>query len=80
MKIETFEPKIDTTHKFAVAVPVEGGDVCIIETYATREALAVAFDGWSNFATERCITQPCPIEIIDKEMRCKVLTNILEGS
>lgn len=78
--MEIFKPKVNMEEKFAVAVPVEGGDVCIVQTYKTRTALASAFSKWQKFASTKGLTLPLAIEIVDETMKCKILKDILEES
>lgn len=77
MKMELFSTKIDVQHRFGVAVPTEGGTMAIIQTYETKELLENDYREWQKYASERGITKPYPIEFLDNNGRCKILTDIL---
>lgn len=77
VKVESFEPHIDNSHKFAVAIPVEGGSFMIIETYEDLEWLEVGLNRWRQFANERGITQPYPLEILDEKLKCQIIPELL---
>ncbi len=77
MKIESFKPQLDSEYKYAVAVPIEGEKVVPIQSYETLEQLKEGYQTWLQYATERKITKPLPIEFLDKSGKCQVLTDIL---
>ena len=77
MAMDAFEPKVDDSHEFAVATPIQGGGLCIVQTYETRSELAAGFLQWKTFASQRGITEPYPIQIINETMKCKILREML---
>lgn len=79
MKLEAFKPIIRPGDKYAVAVPVEGGGVCIIGTYPSREQLENGYRDYNSYANKKGITRPVPVEIVDqKTMMVKILKDLIE--
>ena len=77
MEVSAFEPKVDKKHKYAVAVPTGLGVVISIQSYETPKQLKKGYKFWQKYASERKITNPVPIEFLDKNGKCKVLTDVL---
>ena len=74
--MEAFKPEWNKEHKYARAVPA-GKDVFPIQSYATLEQLKEGYQNWQNFSSKRNITKPVPIEFLDKDGKCKVLTDLI---
>ena len=79
MEIEIFEPKINKEHKYAVAVPCEGRRLAMIQTFPTQEALEAGYKGWYLHAKTRGITSPVPIEILNREGKCKIIKELYDS-
>lgn len=79
MGVEAFKPSVDKEHKYAVAVPVEGGSVVPIQSYETLEQLRKGYQDWQQYASDRKITGTVPIEFIDASGKCRVLTDLLQA-
>lgn len=62
---------------FAVAIPVEGGALYIVETYPSRESLMRGYRIMYNSAVERGVPKPVPVEKVDEHWKCKVLDDIV---
>ena len=70
-----FEPKVEKEDLYAIAVPAEGRILVPIKSCATLEKLKEEYKTGYDFAVERNITRPYPIEIIDG--KGKILTDII---
>ncbi len=73
------DAQVDKKHKYAVAVPAQGGIVVPIQSFETLEQLRDAYRTWQNYASYMRITKPVPIEFSDKEGKCRVLTDLLQA-
>lgn len=79
MRLEAFKPIIRPGSKYAVAVRVEDGSLWIIGTYPSREQLENGYRAWYQYAEQRKITMPVPVEIVDKKtMMVKILKDLIE--
>lgn len=75
-----FKPQVNAEHKYAVAVPAQGGVVVPIQSFETLEQLKEGYRAWRQYATERDITSPVPIEFLDKSGKCKALIDIIKDN
>ena len=80
MDTEIFKTKFNRTQKYAVAVPIEGGNVAPIQSYDTLPQLIEGYKLWQQYAFERQLTTPVAIEFIDNKGKCKILTDILQDN
>ena len=79
MDIDAFKPRIKEEERFAVAVPTEGGIVVVIQTYHNMEQLETGYKDWLKYASQRNITKPYPIELLDDSGKCKILTALVDA-
>lgn len=77
MKFEAFVPRTRNEEKYAVAVLCEGRIPMIIQTYHNREQLETGYREWYEFASKRNLVKPIPIEKVDENWKCKILTDLL---
>ncbi len=77
MEIKVFKPKVKEQERFAVAVPTDKGIMAIIQTYASKEQLETGYKHWKEDASQKGLTKPYPIEILDKDLKCKILEDLL---
>ena len=46
MDISVFKPQMDSSERYAIAVPAEGGIVVPFKSYGTLEQLREGYKGW----------------------------------
>jgi hypothetical protein len=76
--IDVIKPRNVEGERFAVAVPTDG-PLAIIETYPNTEQLETGYRIWKEYAEERGITRPLPIELLNLEGKCQILTNMVNN-
>lgn len=84
MTLRICRPKrINPNDRFGVAVPVEGGNLMIIETFPSREQLETGYNDFYLIAKNIDLTFPLPIEYIQDVSergvgKCKILVDLIK--
>lgn len=60
-------PELNRQHRYAVGVPIEGGDIVPLKSYNTIKELEEAFIPMYQSANDMGITKPLPIEKISRD-------------
>jgi len=77
MGIGIFKPQLNEKHKYAVALGTDVGTLAILKTYPSYEQLETGYKEWHDMATQKNLTKPVPIELLDDTGKCKILEELL---
>ena len=80
MITEEVRPRIDTREKYGISLLTESGILFLIQSYGSLEQLKESYTSWRQYASNKGVTLPVPIELLDDKGGCKILTDIIQST
>jgi hypothetical protein len=81
MTFEAIVPQVNDSDRYAVALGVVGGGIVAIQTCSSLELLREAYFGFSDYAKQRGLSMPVPVEAVEGNCRngkVKVLGDMIK--